>query len=97
MRGHGRGQGEGGKCLSPLTQGQWSYLSQPRASSVGSLPHSGKGAGIDGERSGLWREYFRVADALRPRLIVAENVPALAEVIGRGIVAFEDEKRRAAA
>lgn len=39
---------------------------------------AGKGAGVDaGERSGLWREMFRVIDALRPRWVIAENVPAL--------------------
>lgn len=39
---------------------------------------AGKGAGVDaGERSGLWREMFRVIDALRPRWVLAENVPAL--------------------
>ena len=39
---------------------------------------AGKGAGVDaGERSGLWREMFRVIDALRPRWVITENVPAL--------------------
>ncbi len=38
---------------------------------------AGKGVGLDGERSGLWREYFRVVDALRPLWVIAENVPAL--------------------
>lgn len=38
---------------------------------------AGKGAGIDGERSGLWREYARLIRELRPRWVVAENVPAL--------------------
>jgi len=43
---------------------------------------AGKGAGIDGERSGLWREFARVIGELRPRFAVVENVPAL---LGRGI------------
>lgn len=38
---------------------------------------AGKGAGIDGERSGLWREYARLIDELRPRYAVMENVGAL--------------------
>lgn len=38
---------------------------------------SGKGAGLDGERSGLWSQIVRVAGVLRPRVIVVENVPAL--------------------
>jgi DNA (cytosine-5)-methyltransferase 1 len=38
--------------------------------------------GIDGPQSGLWREYIRVVRALRPRIVVVENVPAL---LGRGM------------
>lgn len=38
---------------------------------------AGKGAGIDGERSGLWREFVRAIRALRPRLVFVENVAAL--------------------
>jgi DNA (cytosine-5)-methyltransferase 1 len=36
---------------------------------------AGKGAGIhDGKRSGLWREYRRIVDGVRPRWVVVENV-----------------------
>jgi DNA (cytosine-5)-methyltransferase 1 len=38
---------------------------------------SGRGAGIDGERSGLWREFARIICILRPRYVVVENSPAL--------------------
>lgn len=38
---------------------------------------AGKGAGLDGERSGLWREFARVIRVLRPRYVVIENVAAL--------------------
>lgn len=38
---------------------------------------AGKGAGIDGERSGLWSEYVRIIRLLRPRFVVVENVSAL--------------------
>lgn len=38
---------------------------------------AGKGAGITGARSGLWSEYARLVRELRPRWVVAENVPAL--------------------
>lgn len=38
---------------------------------------AGKGAGIDGERSGLWAEMFRLVRELRPRWVLVENVPAL--------------------
>lgn len=40
------------------------------------------GLGIDGPRSGLWREYHRIIRTLRPRIVVVENVPNL---LGRGI------------
>lgn len=38
---------------------------------------AGKGAGLDGARSGLWREMHRVIAETRPQWIIAENVPAL--------------------
>jgi DNA (cytosine-5)-methyltransferase 1 len=38
---------------------------------------AGKGAGIDGERSGLWREMARVVSEVRPRFVFVENSPAL--------------------
>ncbi len=38
--------------------------------------------GIDGVRSGLWSEYARIIDELRPRYILVENVAAL---LGRGM------------
>ncbi len=38
---------------------------------------AGKGAGLAGERSGLWREYARLIGEIRPRWVVIENVPAL--------------------
>jgi DNA (cytosine-5)-methyltransferase 1 len=41
------------------------------------ISFAGKGAGIDGERSGLWREYARLIGELRPRYAIVENVSAL--------------------
>lgn len=38
---------------------------------------AGKGAGLDGARSGLWREYVRLIGELRPRWVIAENVAQL--------------------
>ncbi len=35
---------------------------------------AGKGAGLAGERSGLWREFARIITELRPRWVVVENV-----------------------
>jgi len=42
------------------------------------ISQAGKREGIDGERSGLWREYARLVRELRPRLVIVENVAALA-------------------
>jgi DNA (cytosine-5)-methyltransferase 1 len=41
------------------------------------ISYAGKGAGINGSRSGLWSEYVRIIRALRSRFVVVENVPAL--------------------
>ncbi len=38
---------------------------------------AGSGAGIEGERSGLWREVVRVARTIRPRELFLENSPAI--------------------
>ena len=38
---------------------------------------AGKGAGIDGERSGLWGEMARIIGEVRPRFAFVENSPAL--------------------
>lgn len=43
---------------------------------------AGRGAGIEGERSGLWAEYARLIGELRPLYVVVENVAAL---LGRGL------------
>jgi DNA (cytosine-5)-methyltransferase 1 len=43
---------------------------------------AGKGAGITGERSGLWSEYARIIGEVRPRYVIVENVAAL---LGRGL------------
>lgn len=41
------------------------------------LSVAGKGKGLDGERSGLWKEMARVVDEVRPRYVFVENSPAL--------------------
>jgi DNA (cytosine-5)-methyltransferase 1 len=46
------------------------------------LSLAGAGAGLDGERSGLWREYARLIGELRPRYVIVENVAAL---LSRGL------------
>ena len=49
---------------------------------------AGKGAGIDGERSGLWCEMHRVIGEIRPRFAFLENSPliisnGLARIVGQ--------------
>ena len=41
------------------------------------ISYAGLGAGLDGERSGLFFEAVRVVQELRPRIVVLENVAAL--------------------
>lgn len=43
---------------------------------------AGKGAGITGPQSGLWREYARLIGEIRPRFVLVENVAAL---LNRGL------------
>jgi DNA (cytosine-5)-methyltransferase 1 len=38
---------------------------------------AGKGAGIEGARSGLWSEYARIVGEVQPRYVIVENVAAL--------------------
>jgi DNA (cytosine-5)-methyltransferase 1 len=46
------------------------------------ISFAGEGAGIEGERSGLWSEYARLIGELRPRYVIVENVAAL---LSRGL------------
>jgi DNA (cytosine-5)-methyltransferase 1 len=38
---------------------------------------AGKGGGIDGKRSGLWNEMFRIIRGIRPKHVIIENSAAL--------------------
>jgi DNA (cytosine-5)-methyltransferase 1 len=46
------------------------------------LSYAGKGAGIEGARSGLWAEVARLIRRLRPVIVILENVPA---ILSRGL------------
>jgi DNA (cytosine-5)-methyltransferase 1 len=48
---------------------------------------AGKGAGIDGERSGMWREMARVVSEVRPRYVYVENSPMLTTRGGTRVIA----------
>ena len=43
---------------------------------------AGKGAGLDGERSGMWKEMARIIGEVLPRFVLVENSPML---VGRGL------------
>ena len=49
------------------------------------ISSAGKGAGIDGERSGMWREMARIIHEVRPRFVFVENSPMLTSR-GLGVV-----------
>jgi len=49
---------------------------------------AGKGVGIEGERSGMWREMARVIHEVRPRYVFVENSPMLT-TRGHGVVLGE--------
>lgn len=38
------------------------------------ISNAGKRKGIEGERSGLWKEYLRAIGEIRPRFVFVENV-----------------------
>lgn len=69
-----------------VTEMDWSQV-EPVEVLCGGFPCqdislAGLGAGMAGERSGLWREYARAIRELRPRFVVVENVSAL---LARGL------------
>lgn len=43
---------------------------------------AGAGEGLDGKRSGLWSEIYRLVGEIEPRFVIVENVAAL---LGRGL------------
>jgi len=48
---------------------------------------AGKGAGIEGERSGMWREMARLVGEVRPRYVYIENSPMLTTRGGARVIA----------
>lgn len=52
------------------------------------ISFAGKRVGLEGARSGLWREYARLIGELRPRFVIVENVPGLLN-LGMGAVLGE--------
>lgn len=59
------------------------------------ISSAGKGAGLEGERSGLWWEMHRLINELRPTWVVIENVAALrARGLDRVVAALEEMGRQ---
>jgi DNA (cytosine-5)-methyltransferase 1 len=68
-----------GMTFGPLTEDRgeelltWFRAGFP----VKTFAAAGKGAGIDGERSGMWTEMARIIREVRPRFVFVENSPML--------------------
>jgi DNA (cytosine-5)-methyltransferase 1 len=87
--GVGRGQGRAGRIVERGADGAPARIVHDGPVDVvcGGFPcqdisTAGKGAGIGGERSGLWVEMCRVIGEVRPSYAIVENVSAL---LGRGL------------
>jgi len=70
--------------LGDITKVDWNAIERPDMLTGGfpcqDVSVAGKGGGVrEGARSGLWREYAKAIRILRPRFILAENVPMLAK------------------
>jgi DNA (cytosine-5)-methyltransferase 1 len=61
------------RCISPLERVDLIAGGFP----CQDISSAGKRAGITGERSGLWSEFYRLICELRPRYVLVENVAAL--------------------
>ena len=69
------------KQLGDITSIDWSTVERPDIVAGGfpcqDISYAGKGAGLAGERSGLWYEYARAIRELGPKYVIVENVRAL--------------------
>jgi DNA (cytosine-5)-methyltransferase 1 len=70
----GRRAGDGGAAIHHR---EWSVDLICGGFPCQDISFAGKGAGLAGERSGLWYEFARVVRVLRPRYVLVENVAAL--------------------
>ena len=68
-------------------------FSRAGTSKIGNLVRSGLRQAID-SRADLWQSFFAIADRLRPRAVLFENVPDFAEAQGGALlIALVDELR----
>ena len=67
--------------LGDISRIDWSGVERPDLVCGGfpcqDISFAGKGAGLDGKRSGLWYEFARCVREVRPRFVLVENVAAL--------------------
>ncbi len=64
-------------CTFPPATGKWDCDLICGGFPCQDISFAGKGAGLAGERSGLFYEGIRIIDRLRPRWVLLENVTAL--------------------
>jgi len=64
-------------CTFPPEEGNWEVDLICGGFPCQDISVAGKGAGLAGERSGLWHEMHRIIGELRPRYVIVENVAAL--------------------
>ena len=63
-----------GETLRRQHEGEWLFTAGFPCQDIST---AGKGRGLHGERSGLWREVFRLLCEIRPAIVVLENVRQL--------------------
>ena len=73
----GTGSGVQGDSIRPAKRSQWYVDLITAGFPCQDISYAGKGAGLGGERSGLFWETARVVRILRPRYVLLENVAAL--------------------
>ena len=64
-------------CTFPPADGDWTVDMITAGFPCQDISVAGRAEGLEGERSGLFYEVVRIADRLRPRYILLENVSAL--------------------
>ena len=64
-------------CTFPPQEGDWQVDVICGGFPCQDISYAGKGAGLAGERSGLWHQFARIIGELRPRYVIVENVAAL--------------------
>lgn len=64
-------------CTFPPEGGNWEVDLICGGFPCQDISVAGKGAGLAGERSGLWHEMHRIISEIRPRFVIVENVAAL--------------------